>query len=241
MPGKKFLKMLIVLCLVLFVLGCAQKAQELPEEPGEPFVETGVLDIKSSPAGAQVYVDGELKGDAPVTLFNFPVGRHSVIVKNEGYIDFEKEVTIVVGRTQEVDALLSPVTNVKEPDAPAGKTEEDVPEPQASEPINRIELSNFATYIDFDKMVYTGIRADNSDLFVRRYDSYLDIVTLAPAKLDAVDIPLSEIKKEDCLNAGNGLAQLSSKQTLCVISMEGAYFAASWDKTPAELDWIALE
>jgi len=54
------------------------------------------LVVASSPAGAQVLIDGELKG---VTPFNGPVlaGKHVLRVSLEGYITVEREVTFVEG------------------------------------------------------------------------------------------------------------------------------------------------
>lgn len=54
------------------------------------------LVASSTPAGAQVSIDGELKG---VTPFNAPVlaGKHVLRISLEGYITVEREVTFVEG------------------------------------------------------------------------------------------------------------------------------------------------
>ena len=97
----------ILFFLVIFAIGCSkpQKAIETAE-PVEEASDTGILVVESSPSGAQVYVNDEVKGDTPFTLYNFPAGAHNIVIKKQGYKDFEKRVTITVGRSEEIDAIL---------------------------------------------------------------------------------------------------------------------------------------
>ena len=57
-----------------------------------------------------------------------------------------------------------------------------------------------------------------------------------------MDKPINEIKKEDCITPGNGVAQLYSKQTLCIKTAEGVLVAIGgiWEKAPSELQWMLL-
>jgi PEGA domain-containing protein len=66
---------------------------------------TGTLVVKSTPAGAQVFVDGRQRGATPLTLSNVPIGRHTVALESaEGRI--ERAVTIARGDTASVDEAI---------------------------------------------------------------------------------------------------------------------------------------
>lgn len=219
----------------MFIAGCAQQV-EAPEEFQE-VIDTGILAVESAPSEAQVYVDGEIKGQTPLTLYNFPIGAYNVAVKKEGYSDFEKTVSVKVGLTEKVDAELAPLKS----EAAETKPEEfqkDLPTAQS----NKINLSSFAMYYDFDNKLFTNLRSEGSDVYSRKYSAYVDFAALSPAKMKILPVPLKEITKAECIDAGKGVAQLYSGQTLCVITAEGNYFtvSGSWDKMPDELEFVQL-
>jgi serine/threonine-protein kinase len=58
-----------------------------------PPVDMGSLQVSSDPAGAQVYVDGSLKGTAPTTL-DLPVGGHEVRLSMPGHYEWEARVQV---------------------------------------------------------------------------------------------------------------------------------------------------
>jgi eukaryotic-like serine/threonine-protein kinase len=51
------------------------------------------LKIRTTPQGASVYIDGNLKGTSPLTVI-LPVGKHQVRIRCSGYRDLEKQVTV---------------------------------------------------------------------------------------------------------------------------------------------------
>jgi hypothetical protein len=53
--------------------------------------------IDSIPSGAQVYIDGSLKGITPVTIRSITTGDHAVMLKMTGYADFPSTATIPAG------------------------------------------------------------------------------------------------------------------------------------------------
>jgi hypothetical protein len=63
-----------------------------PVQP-EPSV-VGSLLVRSTPAGARVFVDGREYGQTPVTVANLVRGAHRVRVARDGYITDERQVTI---------------------------------------------------------------------------------------------------------------------------------------------------
>ena len=70
-----------------------------------PVVQTGYLDISSSPSGANVYVDGIYKGTSPLVT---PVdaGSHSVRMEKPGYDTWYGTYSVSAGDTAQVHASL---------------------------------------------------------------------------------------------------------------------------------------
>lgn len=66
---------------------------------------TGLLVVNSDPTGAQVFVDGELK-TATDNSISLPPGTYDVSVKKEGYLSWEKTITIEREVVTQVDAFL---------------------------------------------------------------------------------------------------------------------------------------
>lgn len=230
----------LVAAISMIVAGCAQQA-ERPED-FEEVIDTGILAVESAPSQAQVYVDGELKGQTPLVLYNFPAGIHSVAVKKEGYMDFEKEVNVKVGLTEEVDAELSPLKReATEAEAEEAKPEDAQKESPQAVQANKISLSSFAMYHDFENKLFTKLRSEKSDIFSKKYDKYVHFTSITPAKIKIINAPLKDVSRADCVSAG-AVGQLYSGQTLCVITAEGNYFAVSgtWDKMPNELEFVQL-
>lgn len=241
MKNKNIAGLLVFIAILSMVIAaCAQQVEESPNEEFQEVIDTGILAVESSPGEAQVYVDGELKGQTPLTLYNFPAGTHIVTVKKEGYSDFEKNVNVKVGLTEQVDAELSPLKNEIKNEVTGTRPEAQNELPQASQP-NKINLSSFAMYHDFENKMFTERRTEKSDIFSRKYDKYVHFTSITPAKIKVINMPLNDVGRADCTSAGT-VGQLNSGQTLCVITAEGNYFAVSgtWDKMPAELEFVQL-
>ena len=51
------------------------------------------INISSEPIGASIYIDGEYKGATPFQS-TLPVGEHTIILKKEGYRDYETNILI---------------------------------------------------------------------------------------------------------------------------------------------------
>jgi hypothetical protein len=76
-----------------------------PKKPAPARVAAAKLSVSSDP-GAQVFVDGEFAGKAPLTGYELPAGRH--VVRVEGYAQglrlVPKEETVIL-REGEARAL----------------------------------------------------------------------------------------------------------------------------------------
>ena len=76
----------------------------------------GRLSLKTTPAGAQVMVDGQPRGLSPLTIDDLPAGPHQVVAQNESGT-VEQTVRVVADETLEIDvpiysgwlALFAPV------------------------------------------------------------------------------------------------------------------------------------
>ena len=78
-----------------------------------PAGEYGSLSVTTSPSGARVYVDGEMKGVTPATIPGLTAGKHAVILSVPGYIDLNTTIIISAGKTAEYSTSL--VTPAKTP------------------------------------------------------------------------------------------------------------------------------
>ena len=66
-----------------------------------PTPRLGRIAVTTEPAGARVSVDGRLKGNAPITLADLPVGEHTVSIAGDG-APIERRVVVEAGGTTSV-------------------------------------------------------------------------------------------------------------------------------------------
>jgi serine/threonine protein kinase len=62
-----------------------------------PAPEPGRLLVRSTPAGATVFVNGERRGDTPLTLRNLRYGTYTLRLTREGYAPVTREVRVTAG------------------------------------------------------------------------------------------------------------------------------------------------
>ncbi|MCK9630892.1 MAG: PEGA domain-containing protein [Methanoregula sp.] len=70
--------------------------------------ERGTLVVNTTPAGANVSLDGTLAGISPVTITNIIPGNLTVEIVKDGYVPIRQEVTIAAGTTSPLEVTLSP-------------------------------------------------------------------------------------------------------------------------------------
>lgn len=63
------------------------------------------ISVKSSPAGADIIVDGKFAGSTPSTL-QLTSGEHTITVKKSGYASWERPLSLVAGSNITIDAAL---------------------------------------------------------------------------------------------------------------------------------------
>lgn len=110
-----------------------QKLIEIAVEPGEWAADwtqflvapaVAYLRIASQPAGAQVYVNGQLRGQSPLSLDIEP-GQVRVALVKEGYEPWVKTITLENRALQELSIRLDPMPSPLFP-PPSSSTDEDV-------------------------------------------------------------------------------------------------------------------
>ena len=72
----------------------------------------GSLEVRATPQGALVTVDGRFVGRAPTTVEDLAVGTHLVRLRSPGHVDRAATVTVRAGREEAVNVRLAPVPGV---------------------------------------------------------------------------------------------------------------------------------
>ena len=67
----------------------------------------GMIDIKATPIGSEVYIDNISIGKTPMSFSKLIPGKHKIIIKHEGYYDFESDVDVQDNRTTVIDEKLA--------------------------------------------------------------------------------------------------------------------------------------
>lgn len=67
------------------------------------------LEVRSTPAGAQVTVDGGVRGVTPLTIRGLSAGRHELVITRAGYSPSRQEVTLRAGKRKLLKVRLSEV------------------------------------------------------------------------------------------------------------------------------------
>lgn len=70
--------------------------------------ELGAIRVTSNLINSRVYLDGELRGTAPILLEAVPFGRHRVRLESVGCAPFVHQLDVTTGETVHLKALLQP-------------------------------------------------------------------------------------------------------------------------------------
>ncbi len=70
-----------------------------PSGSGPVPAGTGGIQIVSTPAGAEIYLDNLFKGYTPATMTDITTGQHQILLKYTGYIDYTQTVSVTAGQT----------------------------------------------------------------------------------------------------------------------------------------------
>jgi hypothetical protein len=73
--------------------------------------QSGIIQIASSPASANVFLDDIYTGITPLTLPSVNAGTHTLVIRLPGYQDYSSSINLGAGQSLQVDAALTPVTS----------------------------------------------------------------------------------------------------------------------------------
>ena len=126
--------------LLLALDGSGSSAPAAPvmvPKAGKPSDPTGLMKVRSTPAGATVLVDGETKGVTPLDLVLAP-GKHVVHIQLDGFASFEGEDELAANGHSSITANLQRIEPTKAAFPPPDKQ---VPvKPPVKPPVARPEV-----------------------------------------------------------------------------------------------------
>ena len=248
--NNNIIYVVIVFIVVLMIVLRPQTSEFIETEKEE--IETtgsGFLEVETFPSDADIFVDGIYSGKSPDTLYNIAAGTHNVVIKKDGYDDFVKEISVEAGRKTFLEAKLELLQVVEEVE-----TEIIDESPQTLEVIEETSAEDlesslvnigekFTLYYDFSEGEFLDNRQLSSDVFSKRYQKHLIFTRFNPVNIKVINKNINEVEREDCIGTIGQLAWLYSKQSLCVITIEGnvAAVGGTWEETKnAELIWKLL-
>jgi transcription initiation factor TFIIIB Brf1 subunit/transcription initiation factor TFIIB len=96
--NRGFIKKHLVVIIISLVLAAAAAGY---------FLSQNSLSVQSDPTGADIYFDSEFKGTTPSVIRNVFPGVHNVELRHENYPPWHRNITIPVGRPENIVADLS--------------------------------------------------------------------------------------------------------------------------------------
>ncbi len=95
------------------------KGQIEPNSFVNPLISQGKITFNSYPPGAEVIVDGQIKGKTPITLESINPGLHQVEIKNSGYQQYKTSFQVQSGMQNGINPQMQ--INLKPVDTKKGK------------------------------------------------------------------------------------------------------------------------
>ncbi|MGB9175414.1 MAG: PEGA domain-containing protein [Methanoregula sp.] len=115
------------------------RANLVPVTAGPTPNTNGQITVRSSPSGANIYLDNAYRGITPLTLVEIPQGSHAIILKLNGYQDWQSSVNVAARSSTDVSGTLVANNPQATPTAPTAATTQSVPyQTRASIPVMTI-------------------------------------------------------------------------------------------------------
>ena len=83
------------------------RANLVPVTPGPTPNTNGQITVRSSPSGANIYLDNAYRGITPLTLVEIPQGSHTITLKLNGYQNWQSSVNVAARSSTDVSGTLA--------------------------------------------------------------------------------------------------------------------------------------
>jgi len=93
---KKIIVFLVVLFLIIAIVVVGKMLSN----------DSGSLTVNSYPTKASVYINGELKGETPLSITNLPLGKYEVKVSLTGFKDYTEEVELTANNSNKLISVI---------------------------------------------------------------------------------------------------------------------------------------
>ena len=129
---------------------------------------TGAIDIISTPAMAEIIIDGKAVGRTPISLSDILIGSHNITLSKSGYNSYSQTITIVEGQSVTLNATLTEQSKQTQT-APAPKPQTTAPVKDSSPTFTATEqmpqfmgsdLRSFQIWVS-QRLVYPPIAQEN--------------------------------------------------------------------------------
>jgi len=107
MTKFQYQRLLLSLLLIVIMAGCVSVKESGTKVSAPAPPPTTSVAFHSDPANAEVYVNGEFRGTAPLSL-HLAAGTQKVELRLDGFQIWERELTVVAGNDTRVAATLQP-------------------------------------------------------------------------------------------------------------------------------------
>lgn len=102
---KKKGMVIAIVCACLAAGAIGYKAMQKPDEDGRPEAASSLLDVASTPSGAQVFVDSSFKGITPLNIPLRP-GTYEIRLNLPGYYEWEAQLQVGEDQPPPLDVRL---------------------------------------------------------------------------------------------------------------------------------------
>jgi len=87
----------LLIFLIVIISGCQTVEKIGSVRTLEESESTGLVQVKTTPNDADIFIDGVYKGKSPMILDNISAGNHNIVIKKEGYRDAISKFVVLEG------------------------------------------------------------------------------------------------------------------------------------------------
>ena len=161
-------KILILIFICILLAGCIT---------GQP-AEKGTLQLTSSPAGAEIYLDNQFRGSTPSTISEVGPGNHTLEFRSKGYKSWKAVVTVPSGTSNYFAALTA---------QPSSEVGDEIAPESTTGPATVTVRTSLERMIIGDSIIFSGIATDMSSVTLTLFGPgyYANGIVLEQVKPDA--------------------------------------------------------